>query len=155
MKEYFKTSLLYMVNFTASWFIGVLIHSFTLQLVINIAMSPGTIRNLINKLSLIIVVSIFLYITMSKTGYKRNVIYEQKTIKNLLIPIIISIILFVIIVTANNIFVYNHKKTDFDLVDGLISTYINLIPYPFIMFLGIIRGYKKREKERQKLMSKK
>ena len=154
MKEYFKTSFLYIVNLVASYFIGALIH-FPIQLVLFTAMSPGTIRNLLIMLSLAIVVSILLYITMSRTGYKENVIYEKKTMKKLLIPITISIILFGLIITAVNIFTYDSNTADNELVDVLISAYINFIPYPFVMFFGIIKGYKKREKERQELISKK
>jgi O-antigen/teichoic acid export membrane protein len=120
-----------------------------------LGMQPGTIRDLLSMFSLIIVVSIFLYISMYRTGYRGNVTYEKRTMKKLLIPLIISVALLVIIITAMNIFNYNPNETDNELVDVLISAYINIIPLPFVMFFGIIKGYKKREKERQELMSKK
>jgi len=61
----------------------------------------------------------------------------------------------VLIITAVNIFTYDSNTADTELVDVLISAYINFIPYPFVMFWGIIKGYKKREKERQELMRNK
>ena len=153
MKEYFKISFLYVIYLAGSYFIGSLIWAFTIQLALFLAMPPGTLRDVLVMLSLTVVASIFLYIIMYRTGYKGNVSYEKKTLKRLLIPVIASNILFAVIITAMNIFAYNSDEAVIELANVILISTLCLILFPFVMFFGITRGYKKREKDRNKMMS--
>ena len=151
MKEYFKTSLSYLVCLLSSWLAGALVHIVP-TIVISLVTPPyGTIRELLTRLSLIIIVSVFLYISVYRIGYKRNIAYEKISMNKLSIPIIIlPLFLMMIFLVAN--FLFSDSSTD-EIVGGLIFMGLNFIPYSLVMFLGTIMGYKKREKDRKEMKS--
>jgi hypothetical protein len=114
---------------------------------------------------------VFIYITMRRNGYASNRAYEKKSIKELLIPIIISVILLVLINIATNFFFSNAFSFTFTLAAFLpdfnmwgegsieyllenhyfvfpLSAILQAILFAFLMLWGYNSGYKKREKER-------
>jgi len=175
MKEYLKSTLGFLVCIFIALILTILVATGT-RLVITIAMSTGKTRTLFDNGIFIIILCVFTYITMQKNAHKNKNTYEKQFIKKLLIPIITSILLFAIINIAVNFFFskplaiiltailtdYNQWGTGIE--DYLfenhyflfpLSTILQSILFGIFMILGYNSGYKKREKERKELMSKK
>jgi hypothetical protein len=177
MKEYLKSTLLCLVCI----FVSIALASVAAvipMIVIFVNTSSLEIKGLSTAFIRTAASYIFIYITMSRNGYSYNKNYEKKSIKDLLIPIINSIILFTIINIAIN-FVFSNTVfgftfilakflTDFNhwdlgseyLFDFLyflfpLSAMMLSITFAFFMFLGFVHGYKKREKVRKEITSTK
>ena len=120
---------------------------------------------------------IFIYTAMRRNGYADNKSYEKISVKKLLIPIIISIMLLMIINIATNFLLSNTFGFTFTLAAFLpdfndwglgtsealfenhyflfpLSALLQSITYAFFMVWGFMRGYKKREKVRKQMISK-
>lgn len=177
MKEYIKSALLCMVCIFASIALASVI-AVAPMTVIFMNTSSAKIRDVSSELIRTAISYIVIYITMRRNGYTYNKAYEKKSIKELLIPIIISIILLMIINIATNFFLSNTCGftftlaaflTDFNMwgsgsLEYLFENYYFLLPlsailqsitYAFFMVLGFMHGYKKREKDREKITSNK
>ena len=174
MKEYIKSTL----GFIACIFIALvstILVATGSRLVIMLAMSTGQTRTLLDNGIFIIILCIFTYITMRTNAQKNKNNYEKQFIKKIFIPIITSILLFAIINVAVNFFfskplaiILTAVFTDYnDWGLGGIEEYIfenhyflfplsnilQSILFGIFMILGYNSGYKKREKERQELIS--
>lgn len=154
MKNFIKSTLVCMVCFISSWLVGSFIWAFTAQLVIFIAMPPGITREILASLSLTIFVCLFLYITMYRNGYKSNISYEKKSIIKLLIPIIISVPLLQTISVITGLQGFSQSEYSYLVESARILLFIfATIMYALFMAFGFCMGYKKREKDRQKMMN--
>jgi hypothetical protein len=119
---------------------------------------------------------------MRRIGYSYNKAYEKKSIKDLLIPIIIFAILFTAIDIITN-YIISNSITGFVYIlawlftdsnnwyEGMgnsifeafkehyfifpLSAILQSITYSFFIFLGLVHGYKKREKARNEITSSK
>ncbi|MCL1858732.1 MAG: hypothetical protein FWF92_05810 [Oscillospiraceae bacterium] len=115
------------------------------------------------------------YIIMYMSGYKRNNIYEEKPMKELLITISISSLLFAIItiifMSAYPIYIAsllhmfrtgvvfeNLREDPFpeyydDIYNYLriVTAFLQSILFGFSMILGFYKGYKKRKKDREEI----
>ena len=176
MKEYFKSTLLYMVFiFVAIGLASVV--AVVLWAVIFMNTSSEKIRDISGELIRTAISFVVIYIAMCRNGYASNKTHEKKPIKELLIPIIISTILLMVLNIATSFFFSNTcgftftlaAFTDFNMwgegsLDYLFENYYFLlllsailqsITYAFFMFLGFAHGNKKREKERMEIISNK
>ena len=154
MKEYFKSTIFCIVCFISSYLVGSFIWALTIQLVIGIAMLPGISRELLLSLSLTVFVCLFLYITMRTNGHKSNTSYEKKSLKKLLIPIIISVPLLQIIIVIIGLQEFSQSEYSYleEPIRILLFIFSTII-YTLITIFGFYKGYKKREKERTELTS--
>ena len=176
MKEYFKSTLLCLVCIFIALVLTILVATGS-RLVIMIAMSTGQTRTLLDNGIFIIILCVFTYITMRTNAKKIKNTYEKQFIKKLIIPIITSILLFAIINIAVSFFfskplsiILTAFFTDYNDwgLGGIeeylfenhyflfpLSTILQSILFGVFMILGYNSGYKRREKERQELMSNK
>jgi len=155
VKEYLKSTLLCMVCFVSSFLVGGFAWAFTVQLVVGIGMAPGTTREVLLSLSLTIFVCLFLYITMRTNGHKSNTSHEKKSMKKLLIPVIVSVPLLqaISVMTGLQGFAQSEYSYSDESIRILLFVF-STIMYTFAMAFGFCRGYRKREKERTELISK-
>ena len=179
MKKYFTPVLLCMICiFVAIGLASVIAVAPTAVVFMNT--SSAKIRDVSSELIRTAISFVVIYIAMRRNGYGSNKAYEKKSIKELLIPIIISVILLMILNIATNFFFANTCGFTFTLVafftnadfnmwgSGsleyifenyyfilLLSAILQSITYAFFMFLGFVHGYKKREKARKEITSNK
>jgi len=181
MKEYIKSTLLCMVCI-----FGSILAASLAQIIPSLVVSLNTLDVKTKILSLPLFTAfftyIFIYIIMRRIGYSYNKAYEKKSIKDLLIPIIIFAILFTAIDIVTNYTISNRITgfvyisawlfTDFNdwylgMGDSIfeafkehsfifpLSAILQSITYAFFIFLGFVHGYKKREKTRKEITSNK
>ena len=181
MKKYFKPVLLCMICiFVAIGLASVIAVVPTAVIFMNSSSAEirdVQIRDVSSELIRTAISFIVIYIAMRRNGYSSNKVYEKKSVKELLIPIIISIIFLMILNIATNFFFANTcgftfalaAFTDFNMwgagsLEDIFENYYFLLPlsailqsitYAFFMFLGFMHGYKKREKARKEIASNK
>jgi len=151
MGKYIKSTLVCMVCFVSSVLFGNLLWSFTIQLVIYIAMSPSTIRELLASFSRTAVVCVFLFITMHRNGYSGNKSYEKEPVIKLIIPIIISVLLLPTLSILYYTLIDFYE--DSSALSEFLQTWLRSIPHTIFMIVGYHIGYKKREKDRKEMMN--
>ncbi|MCL2159200.1 MAG: hypothetical protein FWH48_07325 [Oscillospiraceae bacterium] len=157
------------------WCIGyfflssILIGSFVFGLLnigIEAAFSEETIKNLVQTIIETIVIGVILYIFMRINGHKGNItaFSGKVTVKDMLIPIIISVLLFQTLSLLNDIDIRVNLPSEYYLFsankqDALASLLPQFIlqsaAYALFMIFGYNAGYKKYDKERTEMMSKK
>ena len=100
-------------------------------------------------------VCLFLYITMRTNGHKSNTSHEKKSMKKLLIPVIVSVPLLqaISVMTGLQGFAQSEYSYSDESIRILLFVF-STIMYTFAMAFGFCRGYRKREKERTELISK-
>ena len=144
MGKYIKLTLICLLCVIISLLLSVLARIIpTFFIAMNI--SDMELRELPMKLADMLVMCAFLYITMRKNGYQWNKTYEKNSLKELLIPIMISSVFAGIIIGL-----YSESGTV-----NLFWFFVRLVPFILCMVFGYIMGYKKRERERKELTSKK
>ena len=183
MKEYFNSILRYTAYLFAAIGITMLIGGgliIVLIFIFNGLVEEGNwasnLTTVISRLFHAILPIAVLYIAMHRIGYKRNTTYEENPnfVKELLIPIIISSLIFIIVdismkfslsqSTFNissillRIFADVRTLTQEDIFEDyysllLLSTFLQSILQVFFMILGFYNGYKKRKKDRQEIIS--
>ena len=151
-KEFTALTLIYFMRLFAAWLVGLLV-SIIPSLVIGFAVPDGILKTILASLIGPATVSVFLYITMYRTGYKENNVYIKNPLKTLSLPVITSNILLFMLIAAFNFLTSKAPKAE--TAYGLIPVFLYLIPYAFVMIFGIIMGSKKREKDRNEIMSNK
>ena len=180
MGNYIKSTILYIVYLVAATVAAMLIGSFT-SLIIGIFTQEGLLRNLLSMVITSAISCVVLYIVMRRNGYKRNTTYEGNPAKELLIPLTIAILIttgITIIIGGGQLYSYLESKVSIVLIElftdnrGVDLEYIYynyknhyilfLLPNLFyailralVMILGFVHGYKKRAKDREKIISNK
>jgi hypothetical protein len=148
---------------------AILIGSFVFGLLnigIEAAVSGGIIRKILQIIVETTVISVLLYIAMRISGHKGNITaFSGKiTVKDMLIPIIISVMLFQTLVLLNDIsFRMNLPPEHHLFSNNKQEVFLSLFPqfifqsavYLTSMIYGYSKGYKKYEKERTEMLSNK
>jgi len=157
----------------ASWAIGGIIYTVVGIILLLPLKETETLVDVLNSLFNIFrdifFPCIILYIAMRRVGYKRNTTYEGKPVKELLIPLIISILIFRIVdlamdfylsggiaVRLINITVDINNLTSEELRENyylyfILSAVLQSILFGVFMILGFYKGYIKREKDRHEI----
>jgi len=147
-------------------FLGSFIYGL-LNNLIESATSEGTIRNILQTLVQTVVCCLLLYIIMFRSGHKGNItaFTGKTTLKDMIIPITISVLLFQILLLLNRIdFIMTLPQEHYLYIDrNKQEVFISLLPrfllqsilYLISMILGYRNGYKKFDKERLEMLSNK
>ena len=174
MGKYIKSILLYIAYFIFSYFVFFIVQFFLPQF-IRIFSFDGILYILLLVLFNYAIMFLYFYIIMYRHGYKRNNTYEEKPMKELLITITISSLLFAIItiifMSAYPIYIAsllhmlhtgvvfeNLREDPFpnyydDIYNYLrvVTAFLQSILFGFGMILGFYNGFKKRKKDREKI----
>jgi len=163
MGKFIESTLRCMIYFFLSWLAGKFV-SDVFTIVIESTTPPGTIRSLLRIASVMLFVCIFLYIIMHRTGHKGNItkFTEKKPLKEVLISIIIAVLLVQVIPLLQEIqFIINLPPEHYLYVSqDKNEVFVSLLPrfilqsivYIILMSVAYNSGYKKLEKDRNKMM---
>lgn len=166
MGKFIESTLRCVTYFFLSWLAGKFIYSI-INIALETATSEGTVRILLNLSVKTLVICLFLYIIMHRSGYNGNITMfsGKKPVKEIFIPIIIAVLLFQTLQINTDIdfrgsfppgyylFISENRREIF--VSLLPQFIIQTILYAASMILGYNKGYIKSEKEKIKMTSDK
>ena len=157
MKKFVEQILIFMGCFFVSLLVGRLITVLPQRLFIDNYFEEGLAKYLIMVIFQTAIACIPVYIFIRKYGYRGNNTTNNYPVKSVIITITIAVLLVFLIHTIFT--TPNEKFEEFENNEGFALRFIKTIPeaifFIIAMILGYKSGYKKREKERQELISKK
>jgi len=172
IKQYFAYALIFMLCIYASIFVGSVVATAPF-IITDVIPVPGITR-ILNELILTVLTCLFIFIVMHRIGYKGNIAREEKPIKEFLILVIISVVLFTAInallsfrfssslAVTLSVYLTDHDFWGIGIEAYLLENHYFLFPlaaalqsilYTIFMILGFNKGYKKRETDRAQMMA--